>query len=82
MREGKLQLLNIQAVTSTRHAGTNARESTSSRRHTAAQNAKNKSHVSVLYTNAHTLIPKKDKLSAYIAVEKPELLRSEPTPRI
>ncbi len=66
--------MNIHAKTTTRHAGTNADVNIPRRKVTAARNARKKSHISVLYTNACSLIPKRNELSAYVATEKPDVV--------
>ncbi len=33
-----------------------------------------KSHISILYTNARSVLPKKDEIMAYIATEKPDVV--------
>ncbi len=40
----------------------------------AARNDKNKSHISVLYINARSLIFKRKELSAYVATEEPDVV--------
>ncbi len=34
----------------------------------------NQGHISVLYTNARSLIPKRDELLAFIATEEPDVI--------
>lgn len=54
--------------------GRNMTEDTFSRRIVVTQGVGIRSHISILYTNAHILIPKCDELSAYFAVEKPDVI--------
>ncbi len=67
-KEGTQRLLNTHAITTTRHAGMDAHENIP-RSHTATRNARKKRYISVLYTNARSLVPQRNELSAYVATE-------------
>ncbi len=82
MKEGRRQPLNTQ-IGPTRSAVRNVNvssaagnltESTYSEQTAEPQGGRKQGHISVLYTNARSLIPKCDELLAYIATEEPDVI--------
>ncbi len=86
-KEGRRQPLNTQ-IGPTRSAvrdvnvssaAGNSTESTHSERTAEPQGDRKQGHISVLYTNVRSLIPKRDELLAYIATEEPDVIGSTET---
>ncbi len=73
-REGTQWTVNIHATTTTRHAGTSANVNIPRRKLTTARNARKRCYISFLYTNARSLIPKRNEFSAYAATEKQDVV--------
>ncbi len=55
-------------------ASGNLTESTYTGKTTEPQGDRKQDHISVLYTSARSLIPKRDELLAYIATEEPDVI--------